>query len=337
MTDFNLPTPDRDQRATVSEEFRSWVRERETSLARVFELGDVRQVRDELELTQLELNERVSSLGDAAHAAHRAVVYPRLAPFFLRSPMLRRAHDKPLGHTGDFGVMRRVYRNQPCGVGVDAAVDAYGLSRQISSAVRFRPTVFLDVLERTIVQHGYARVAHIGCGPAWEARELLVQRPDLARQIELVLVDRDDAALAECRRVLVQRGPDAMPVQCLRADVDALLHPDAGVAAVIGRCELVWSGGLFSCIAPEQFQPHLQAMYDLLQPRGRLAVGNVALESPDRWLMEYVTDWFLHHRSLEELERYAEALTPSPRSIRVERDPTGAHLFLTVQRPSAEA
>jgi hypothetical protein len=61
-----------------------------------------------------------------------------------------------------------------------------------------------------------------------------------------------------------------------------------------------------------------------------LIVGNVASHNPSRVFMEYSLDWFLIHRSAEELVDFANALSPRPIRVEVDAEPTGVNLFLRI-------
>jgi hypothetical protein len=46
--------------------------------------------------------------------------------------------------------------------------------------------------------------------------------------------------------------------------------------------------------------------------------------------MEYCLDWFLIHRSAEELRDFAGALEPAPIRVEVDAEATGVNLFLRI-------
>jgi hypothetical protein len=46
--------------------------------------------------------------------------------------------------------------------------------------------------------------------------------------------------------------------------------------------------------------------------------------------MEYCLDWFLIHRSHEELHAFAKELQPEPSRVEVDAEPLGVNLFLRV-------
>ena len=86
----------------------------------------------------------------------------------------------------------------------------------------------------------------------------------------------------------------------------------------------------------DAFETVLGALYRALRPGGRLLVGNVK-QNPSRWVMEYVLDWFIHHRDGGQLEALGRSLSPAPApvAVRVEAEAEGLNLFLHVQKPSS--
>lgn len=95
---------------------------------------------------------------------------------------------------------------------------------------------------------------------------------------------------------------------------------------------MIYSAGLFDYLSDRTFRGLLGALYQALVPGGLLAIGNFSAGNPSRWMMEYFVDWFLIHRSPEQLRAHAAALNPTPASVDVDAEPLGVNLFLLVRR-----
>jgi len=65
---------------------------------------------------------------------------------------------------------------------------------------------------------------------------------------------------------------------------------------------------------------------------GHMYIGNISVESTTRWFMEYATDWFVFHRTRDDMRRLAEKLLPRPRALRVEAERLGINLFLVARK-----
>ena len=67
-------------------------------------------------------------------------------------------------------------------------------------------------------------------------------------------------------------------------------------------------------------------------PGGLVAIGNVAAHNPSRWVMEYFAEWFLIHRTPEDLLRLAGEVAADAASADVDAESTGINLFLRIHR-----
>ena len=74
------------------------------------------------------------------------------------------------------------------------------------------------------------------------------------------------------------------------------------------------------------------ALYEALVPDGLMVIGNVAVQNPSRYMMEYFSDWFLIHRAPADFKHHAEALKPPPHMAEVDAEPLGINLFLLVRK-----
>lgn len=282
-----------------------------------------------------ELAELVSDLPIEQHAAHRALLRKHVLPLIRLSPLLRRAHDKPCGYAGDYEIMNMLYRDHAEGESLFARVlNIYGAQESAAQANINRIAYLSHVIERTVqsVDSGRLRVASVGCGPAREILAVLERDPSIGRRIDVTLIDQEEHAIKYCERTL---GPIASKtgarVHYVRESVRRLLT-ERQLVGVLGRQDLIYSAGLFDYLNGRTFATLLRALYDALGSGGTLIVGNVATENPSRWFMEYCLDWFLIHRSREELLQEGTKLDPTPRLVEVGSEPLGVNLFLTIRR-----
>jgi hypothetical protein len=100
----------------------------------------------------------------------------------------------------------------------------------------------------------------------------------------------------------------------------------------LGERDFVYSAGLFDYLNKRSFSALLGALYESVVPGGELTIGNVASHNPTRWWMEYALDWYLLHRSSEDLMQMGRMLEPTPGSLEVEAEPLGVNLFLTIRK-----
>lgn len=283
-----------------------------------------------------ELAELVSGLENDRHPAHRAFFRDNLLPLIGESPLLRRAYEKPLGYAGDYEVMNMLYRDHAEGPSLFAkAVNTYGAQEPAAQANINRIEYLQGQILRTVAETPACqrvRVASIGCGPAQELQTLLRKHPEVGSRLDVALIDQEERAITYCERTL---GPCAAKhgarVEFIRESVRRLLTSKQ-LSETLGERDLIYSAGLFDYLNQRSFAALLGALYSALVTGGRLIVGNVADDNPTRWFMEYCLDWYLVHRSRDELRELAGALSPRPSEVAVDAEPLGVNLFLTIRR-----
>ena len=303
---------------------------RQQTLRVYFETAGARLV-DKLNGASRELCGLVSSLAEDQHGAYRSYYKTQLMDLAAHSPLLRRAYTKPLGYAGDYEMMNMLYRDHGEGDSLFGQVlNLYAAQEGAAQANINRLQYLGNKIQAAIETHGRVRLASIGCGPARELSVLLQRHPELGPYIDVALIDQEERVLTYCERTL---SPIAIrtgaKVRFIRESVRRLVTA-TNLKESLGECDFIYSAGLFDYLNARTFSALLSVLYDALAPGGQLAIGNIASSNPSRYFMEYCLDWFLIHRSREELLSFADALTPTPACAEVDAEPTGINLFLRV-------
>jgi extracellular factor (EF) 3-hydroxypalmitic acid methyl ester biosynthesis protein len=282
----------------------------------------------------LELGLIVQDFTEEEHAVHRALCRKVLVPLLREAPFMRRAIDKPLGYAGDYEMMNMLYRRHDEGESLFArALNAYSCDLVVARANRNRIAYLVSRIEEARARGGgRARVASVGCGPAREIAALLETRPDLAPGLEVALIDQEERALSYCERTLL--GPARAAGAGLRIIRESIrrLVGARQLREALGERDLVYSAGLFDYLGDRAFTALAAALCGTLAPGGHLAIGNVARGNPSRWAIEYCGEWFLIHRSPDDLRALAAGIEPRPARAWVDAEPTGVNLFLHLER-----
>lgn len=280
-----------------------------------------------------ELNRLVAAFSDSQHVVHRRFAREHLLPLFLEAPFMRRAAEKPLGYAGDYEMMNMLYREHMEGGSLFGKVLNLYATQEGAARANINRIDYLGGQVRELVGTAQAtrlRIASIGCGPAQEIRRLLEESPEIGPSLDVALIDQEERSIAYCERTL---GPLALEtgarIDFMRESVRRLLTTRQ-LSRALGTRDLIYSAGLFDYLNQAMFARLLSTLYEALVPGGVLLVGNVAVNNPSRWSMEYYVEWFLIHRSPEDLRAFGEALVPTPSSVEVESEPTGINLFLRV-------
>ncbi|MDR4492961.1 MAG: class I SAM-dependent methyltransferase [Nitrospirales bacterium] len=96
---------------------------------------------------------------------------------------------------------------------------------------------------------------------------------------------------------------------------------------------LIWSGGLFDYFNDSIFKRMIKRLYPLLQPEGRLIIGNFSSGNPSKGYMDLFS-WNLFHRTHDQLRILAEESGIPRHQISIEQEPEGINLFLIIKNSS---
>ncbi|HJZ88209.1 MAG TPA: hypothetical protein VKN99_23705 [Polyangia bacterium] len=282
-----------------------------------------------------QLNVLVQNLNDEQHSDHRAYFRAQVLPLLHASPVLRRCNEKPLGHPGDYEMMNMLYRSAAEGETLfGRALTLYASQEAASRAVVNRASHLAVQIRKSAESAAGSRlrVASIGCGPGREIGLVLESWPQIGARLDVALIDQELRAVSYCERTLAPLATrTGARLQFIREPVRHLLMMQR-LSAALGERDLIYSAGLFDYFTDRSFGALLAALYEALIERGLLVIGNFSPHNSSRWMMEYYCDWFLTHRTAENLTRLAAALKPAPSSVVVEAEPLGVNLFLMVRR-----
>jgi len=286
-------------------------------------------------LARGELNEMVRGFSEEEHETHRAYLKKHVVHLFTEAPFAKRAFEKPYGYAGDYEMMNMLYRDHREGSSLFAkAMNEYSTTEDAAVAninrIEFIQGLILDRM-KTSKERPF-RIASIGCGPAFEIHSLLRSDPSLGQHLDVALLDQDERSISHCERVLAPLAKETSArIHFIRESVRRLLTTRDG-ARMLGERDLIYSAGLFDYLGDRAFRQLLTNLYSSLSTDGSMAIGNVASHNSSRWVMEYVLEWFLIHRSASDLESMCSDLDPKPRSVTVSSEPSGINLFLIVKR-----
>ncbi len=281
----------------------------------------------------------LGGLNDDEHAYHRAYAQHHLGELFLQAPFVRRAHRKPLGYAGDYEMMNMLYRPSSAeGCSLFGRVLNMCTTSEVAARANVNRISFLQEKIRSAVRAHSAggksriRIASVGSGPAREIEDLLENEPHLGPLLDVMLIDQDVRAISYCERRLVPLAErTGAQLHFVRESVRRLLC-GGRLGYTMGARQLIYSAGLFDYLSDRSFVALLSALYEGTEEGGQILIGNVDQSNPTRYFMEYFAEWFLIHRSRQQLLDKAKLLRPAPAQVRVEAEPLGVNLFLVLQK-----
>jgi len=180
----------------------------------------------------------------------------------------------------------------------------------------------------------HSRVLNLGCGPAMEIQNFLMDE-DLCDRANLTLLDFNDETLAHTGKLLDEikmKNRRTTQINMIKKSVHQLLKeyskPQPG-----NEYDFIYCAGLFDYLNDRICKRLMSIFYDLLAPGGLLVATNVDASNPIRNTMEYIFEWHLVYRNSEQFE----ALRPdqaAPGSYKVRAETTGSNIFIEVRKPS---
>ena len=156
-------------------------------------------------------------------------------------------------------------------------------------------------------------------------------------QLDVTLLDIDPAALEFCRDSICRpkagsaEAPSLSSLTTTRVNIGRFprlkkLH------ATLGKFDFVYCAGLFDYLPEDQFVNHLKALWSLVDDNGTLLAFNFSNHNPSRAYMEWIGNWYLIHRSDEQLRSLAQQASLDGCEFEIQSEAEGVNLFLRCQR-----
>ncbi len=231
------------------------------------------------------------------------------------------AFTKPFGYSGDFFIIEKIYQFYLSENEKIKKWDLFFQKTPAVVAVRNRKTLAISIFEQLNKNAAGAQkdVLILGSGPVTETYEFLEKNPDSSLVFEMLDMDKRaiDYAKTKNRKYLDRMTFHNRNV--IRFDPEK-------------RYDLIWSAGLFDYFKAKHFVFLIKKYYEYLNEGGEMIIGNFNVENPSRRSMEILCDWFLYHRSEDELKHYALQAGVEESKIDVLREPLGINLFLRVRK-----
>ncbi len=297
-------------------------------------VGAIRSLFDRYEVVAQQVEEELQP-------AHRAFGRRHLHPLLLCSPFCYRTLNKPLGYAGDYEMVGMMFRD-PCeGTSLFAKmVNMYALRLPPIVGHRNRIAHLTDQLQsealRAAGRGRRLKVLNLGCGPAEEIQEFLVQYDSLCDEAEFTLVDFNEETLVHVKQTLEalkrQHGRRTR-FETQKKSVHQILREAACPGAVPNGDgpDFAYCAGLFDYLSDKVCRELIALLYDRLVPGGLLVASNVGIH-PSRGEMECFLEWYLIYRNPAELARLVPSYVP-PEAITLQCNGTGLNTLMEIRKP----
>lgn len=283
-----------------------------------------------------------SSIPPELQPVHRSYIKRQLHPLVLCSPFIYRTYQKPLGYAGDYEMVSMMLRDPYEGSSMFAKV-LNRLFLDTAPVVAHRNRIIYlkqrlhEETERLAQQGKVARIFNLGCGPAQEIQNFLIDDP-LCDNADFLLLDFNDETITNTSReleALRTRHRRRTGIKLEKRSVHQILKESTRTGAGFEPAgyDIVYCAGLFDYLSDRICRRLLEVFYDLVAPGGLLIATNVDSSNPSRNWMEYVLEWHLVYRDKEGFTKIAPDKAPLD-AINVKADETGVNIFLEVRKPT---
>ncbi|MBL9185340.1 MAG: class I SAM-dependent methyltransferase [Verrucomicrobiaceae bacterium] len=283
-----------------------------------------------------------SSIPPELQPVHRSYIKRQLHPLVLCSPFIYRTYQKPLGYAGDYEMVSMMLRDPYEGSSMFAKV-LNRLFLDTAPVVAHRNRIIYlkqrlhEETERLAQQGKVARIFNLGCGPAQEIQNFLIDDP-LCDNADFLLLDFNDETITNTSReleALRTRHRRRTGIKLEKRSVHQILKESTRTGAGFEPAgyDIVYCAGLFDYLSDRICRRLLEVFYDLVAPGGLLIATNVDSSNPSRNWMEYVLEWHLVYRDKEGFTKIAPDKAPLD-AINVKADETGVNIFLEVRKPA---
>jgi extracellular factor (EF) 3-hydroxypalmitic acid methyl ester biosynthesis protein len=220
--------------------------------------------------------------------------------------------SKPYGYAGDFHIIDRIYTNDFSSK--FTLWDKFSLSNSAAQAVRNRKDYFKEKISNGL--HRGGTLLNIASGPARDLFELYGEHPEL--KITTTCVDMDEKAIEYAKGL---NKNNLQKITFIKENIFRFKTND--------KFDLIWSAGLFDYFDDREFVLLIKKFRSWLNHSGEIIIGNFnGNHNPSRAYMELFGEWYLSHRTEDQLLKLAKQAGYADENISVAREPENVNLFL---------
>jgi extracellular factor (EF) 3-hydroxypalmitic acid methyl ester biosynthesis protein len=235
---------------------------------------------------------------------------------FLNNTLHGFSYRKPHGYSGDFEIIDHIYQQKLPAEKKFHKWDKYYHVLHAAKAVINRKKYFIELVKRKVSKMNRPlQLLNIASGPCRDVLELLKQVP--IQKLKIHCVEMDPKAIEYARNLL---GTYANDIEFTRRNIFKFNTCE--------KFDLIWSAGLFDYFENDVFVRLLSQIHKWCAPSGEIVIGNFSTFNPSRSYMEKALNWYLFHRTHEELKKIAFEAGFNYDQIEVRSEELGVNLFL---------
>lgn len=251
---------------------------------------------------------------------------------FLESPCIKRSYQKPRGYAGDFEIIDRIYQNVPAGEGIGRAIDAYYLGTPGSKAMRSRKKLCVKEISKYLNKKSETKakigLLDLGCGPGRDIFEIAESLPP-GNKVNYLLIDQDEEALKYCQRVL---SAHKEKIKFEKTNLLKIIAGEKYAAKRYGTFDVIMCIGLYDYIDKKGSVKLTRSIYSMLNEGGMAIISNWDVSNPSRAELEWVCDWYLFHRTENDMNGIALDAGIPQEQIKTTKESTGHFNLVFIEK-----
>ncbi len=231
---------------------------------------------------------------------------------------------RPRVYPGDFELIDKIYTQYTSHDEKWAAWDKHFHALPTFIAVRNRKAFFQKSLEKALTSLPNKKVStfkalNLLSGSCRPIKEFLQIHSNNQLQIDCVEVDRH--AIQYASGLLGHLGSSVRfhNQNVFRFKPEYPYH-------------FIWAGGIFNYLDDQLFSQMIRHVGNWLLPNGKLFLGIVSDQNPNRDYLEVLFDWRVYHRSETQLLDLIRASDFAPYSIKFHPEGQGALIFVEIHK-----
>lgn len=256
-----------------------------------------------------------------------------VTPVLVQGESWARSFYKPKGYPGDYAIMNYMYDHKPEGKTVKQKF-FHILGTMAGEPIVTRKNKLVELIEEHVSKKpdDKLKLTSIGCGPCRELPDLDRMLPRTA-DIEMWAMDQEVDALQysmNMARKLNAQSDRSIDLKPIKHAVIDMANPVDDASFYQGR-DIIYSTGMVDYFGPLLARRYVGKMYSVMSPGSMLVIGNVHDgENGTLWPMEFILDWSLHFRTLDDMHGMAAGIPSS--SYKIIRDARDAVYFLVATK-----
>lgn len=239
---------------------------------------------------------------------------------FLENTLHGMALLKQFGYAGDFLMIDKIYTGNSTGNSFFQSWDNYFQNHAAPRAVRNRKTYFKELVHQKLGTTGSLKLLNVASGPGRDLLELYNEKAN-GCHLETTCVEMDSHAIQYAEKLV---NGYAGNIQFINKNIFKF--------DTVEKYDIIWSAGLFDYFDDKAFVFVLKKFKNWIAASGEIVVGNFNHNhNPTREYMELFGEWYLKHRTSDELLALAKEAGFNESQLSVGNEEEKVNLFLHIK------